>query len=144
MDAATKWSATGIEDCEGDAAMIETEQTSALKRTLNCLPSKGQIDRKPLHICLGMMGATGPRTRYKGGERRLIYPSNRRPGSGFNQGNLNDWELHDLYIECHKIWIEGCKLIKTHLVENHEAAAKWNALWARIEELLKRKGVDLP
>ena len=43
----------------------------------------------------------------------------------------------------HKLWIEGCKVIQTHLTENHDAAAKWNALWARLEELFKRKGVEM-
>jgi hypothetical protein len=107
-----------------------------LVKTLNCLPSMNRIERKPLYACLGMIGAKPVRQ-----TRGFGFPAHPRPGSGFH--HLTQWELHDLSTECHKLWIEGCKVIQTHLIENHDAAAKWNALWARLEELFKRKGVEM-
>ncbi|MFZ1072724.1 MAG: hypothetical protein WAO21_04745 [Verrucomicrobiia bacterium] len=115
--------------------------SSQLTTTLNCLPSLQRIERKPLCVCLGLIGATPVRTRYESGWTINQAKRHAHKGGGFNLGRLTEWELHDLYIECHKLWLEGCKMIQTHLVKNHEAAAKWNALWARLEELFKRRGV---
>jgi len=101
-----------------------------LAKTLNCLPSMNRIERRGLRWCAGTIGATPKSRRHK----RFI-------GSGFH--NLDKWQLHDLSVECRKLWIEGCKVIQTHLIENHDVAIRWNALWARLKELLIRKGVEM-
>jgi hypothetical protein len=102
-----------------------------LTKTLNCLPSLHRIERKPLSWCLSKIGAT---------------PVKRNAGNHlcFHTSTLTEWQLQDLYFESRCLWIAGCKAIQTQFVKNHGQAARWNALWNRLKELFKRRGVEVP
>lgn len=78
-----------------------------------------------------------------GVEPKLTVKNSRYQKSFFNHGNRNDSLLWDYFEEAKRLWLAGCKLIRTDLIEHHESAAVWNALWTRIKELFLRKGIGV-
>jgi hypothetical protein len=111
---------------------------NSLATTLKLLPDKQNIDRMTLSRVLKVMGL--PTEPYQ--QKQGLYRQNYKRGT-YNLHKIDNYGMQDLFDRAHQWWLEGCKVIQTQFVENHEMAARWNSLWQRIKELFRKRGLGM-
>jgi hypothetical protein len=89
----------------------------------------GHIQLPQALVALGMTSVGCKKTKY--GQGRLMV------------SKLNEWQLFDLYVAARKLY--RLLVVQLHPDRGGSACvcARLNALWARIEFLFKRKGIEV-